>query len=40
MNIFERKVYKRIFGPVYDIEKENWSILAYKEIHAIAKTPL
>jgi len=25
-NIFERKVYRRILGPVYDIEKENWRI--------------
>jgi hypothetical protein len=23
MNIFERKVYRRILGPVYDNEKEN-----------------
>jgi hypothetical protein len=27
MNIFERKVYRRILGPVYDKEKENWRIL-------------
>jgi hypothetical protein len=26
-NIFERKVYRRIIGPVYDNGKENWSIL-------------
>jgi hypothetical protein len=25
-NIFERKVYRRILGPVYDNEKENWRI--------------
>jgi len=24
MNIFERKVYRRILGPVYDTGKENW----------------
>ena len=24
MNIFERKVYRRILGPVYGNEKENW----------------
>jgi hypothetical protein len=24
INIFERKVYRRILGPVYDTEKENW----------------
>jgi hypothetical protein len=26
LNIFERKVYRRILGPVYDKEKENWGI--------------
>jgi hypothetical protein len=26
LNIFERKVYRRILGPVYGNEKENWSI--------------
>jgi hypothetical protein len=26
LNIFERKVYRRILGPVYDEEKENWRI--------------
>jgi hypothetical protein len=30
-------VYRRIFGPVYDTEKENWNILTNKEIYAIAK---
>jgi hypothetical protein len=40
MNIFERKVYIRILGPVYDKEKENWRILTNKEIYAIAKNPL
>jgi hypothetical protein len=34
MNIFERKVYSRILGPVYDNEKENWRILTNKEIYA------
>jgi hypothetical protein len=38
MNIFDRKVY-RIFGPVYDNEKENWRILINKEIYAHVKTP-
>jgi len=33
MNIFERKVYRRILGPVYDNEKENWSQLTNKEIY-------
>jgi hypothetical protein len=35
MNIFERKVCRRILGPVYDNEKENWRILTNKEIYAI-----
>jgi hypothetical protein len=26
INNFERKVYRRILGPVYDNEKENWRI--------------
>jgi len=34
LNIFERKVYRRILGPVYDNEKENWRILTNKEICA------
>jgi len=39
MNIFERKVYRRILGPVYDNEKENWRILTNKEIYARVKKP-
>jgi len=35
LNIFERKVYRRILGPVYDNEKENWRILTNKEIYAV-----
>jgi hypothetical protein len=35
MNIFESKMYRRILGPVYDNEKENWRVLATKEIYAI-----
>jgi hypothetical protein len=27
LNIFERKVYRRILGPVYDNEEDNWRIL-------------
>jgi hypothetical protein len=30
LNIFERKVYRGILGPVYDNEKENWRILTNK----------
>jgi hypothetical protein len=37
LNVFERKVYRRILGPVYDNEKENWRILTYKEIYARVK---
>ena len=39
MNIFESKVYRRILGPVYDNEKENWRILINKEIYARVKKP-
>ena len=37
--IFERKVYRRILGPVYENEKENWRILTNKEIYARVKKP-
>jgi hypothetical protein len=39
MNIFERKVYRRILSPVYENEKENRRILTNKEIHATVKKP-
>ena len=39
VNIFERKVYRGILGPVYDNEKENWRILTNKEIYAMVKKP-
>jgi hypothetical protein len=39
LNIFERKVYRRILGPVYDSEKENWRILTNKEIYARVTKP-
>jgi len=39
MNIFEKKVYRRILGPVYDNEKENRRILTNKEIYARVKKP-
>jgi hypothetical protein len=39
LNIFERKVYRRILGLVYDNEKENWRILANKEIYTSVKKP-
>ena len=37
MNILETKMYRRILGPVYDNEKENWRILTNKEIYASVK---
>jgi len=40
ISIFERKVYRRILGPVYDNEKENWRILTNKEIYARVKNLL
>jgi hypothetical protein len=39
LNIFERKVYRRILDLVYGNEKENWRILTDKEIYAIVKKP-
>ena len=39
LNIFERKVYRRILGPVYDNEEENWRILTNEEIYANIKKP-
>ena len=30
-------MYRRILGPVYDNEKENWRILTNKEIYALVK---
>jgi len=39
LNIFERKLYRRILCPVYDDGKENWSILTNKEIYASVKKP-
>jgi len=37
LNTFERKVYRRILGPVYGNEKENWRILTNTEIYARVK---
>jgi hypothetical protein len=39
LNTSERKVYRRILGPVYDNEKENLRILTNKEIYARLKKP-
>jgi hypothetical protein len=39
LNLFERKVCRRILGPVCDNEKENWRILTNKEIYASVKKP-
>jgi hypothetical protein len=30
-------MYRRILGPVYDNEKENWRIMTNTEIYAIVK---
>jgi hypothetical protein len=38
LNIFERKLYRRILGLVYDNEIQNWKILTNKEIYVIVKT--
>ena len=32
-------MYRRLLGPVYDNEKENWRILTNKEIYAMVKKP-
>jgi hypothetical protein len=32
-------VYRRILGPIYENEKENWRILTDKEIYARVKKP-
>jgi len=40
LNIFERKVYRRILHPVYDNKKENGRILSNKEICANVKKNL
>jgi hypothetical protein len=39
LNVFERKVYRRILGPVYGNEKDNWRILTNEDIYAIVKKP-
>ena len=40
LNIFERKLYRRILGPVYDKETECWRILTDTEIYAMVKNLL
>ena len=39
LNIFERNVYRRILGPVYDKEIESWRILTNREIYVMVKRP-
>ena len=39
LKIFERRAYRRILGPEYDNERENWRILTNKEIYARFKKP-
>jgi hypothetical protein len=40
LKIFERKVCRRILGPVYDNKKEDWRILTNKEIYVFLKIPI
>jgi hypothetical protein len=39
LNIFERKVYRRIVGPVYENVRENLRILTNTEMYAVVKNP-
>jgi len=39
LDIFERKVYRRILGPVYDNENKKWRIIINKEIYASVEIP-
>ena len=39
LNIFERKLYRRILGPVYENKKQNWRILTDKEFYARVNKP-
>jgi hypothetical protein len=39
LNIFEKREYRRILGPVYDNEKENWWLLTNKEVYEIVENP-
>jgi len=39
LNVFQKKLYRRILGPVYGNEKENWKILTNEEIYATVKKP-
>jgi hypothetical protein len=39
LNVFERKLCRRILGPVCNIKKENWRLLTHKEISAIVNKP-
>ena len=39
LNVFERKLYRRILGSVYDKEMEHWRILTNKDIYASVKKP-
>jgi hypothetical protein len=40
INIFERKVQRRILSSVYNNEKEKWGILTNEEIYSMFKNPL
>jgi len=36
-HFWKESVYRRILGPLYDNEKENWRILINKDIYALVK---
>jgi hypothetical protein len=40
LNILERKVYRRILGPLYDNEEENWRILTNKFTQVLKKSTI
>jgi hypothetical protein len=40
LNVFERKVYRRILDLVYDKKKKKWRILTNKEMYATVKKNL
>ena len=39
IKIFGRKVYRKILGPVYSNEKENFMLLTNKEVYTNNKKP-
>ena len=39
LNVFERKIYRRIFGPVFDNKTNEWRILSNEELDKKSKGP-